>query len=356
VEYRQLGRSGLRVSVLALGTLPFGGHQRASLGNVGVEEAGRILDIALEAGINLIDTADIYGLGRSEEVVGAIIKGRRDRVLIATKCRAVTGDGPNDGGLSRYHILRAVEDSLRRLGTDHIDLYQAHGWDGETATEETMRAFEQLVTDGKVRYIGCSNYSAWHVMKSLGVADRLGAERFVSQQVHYSILDRDVENELIPLALDQGVGVLVWGPLAGGLLSGRYRRGADDERLKAWREPPVPDPARVFDVLDVVEQVAAEHGATPAQVSLAYILGRPGVTAAILGPRRVEHLTSALPALSLDLTAEQRGRLDQASLPHRPYPQWHQAWSAVDRPGIADADRLGMEYPRVGPVRPKEER
>jgi aryl-alcohol dehydrogenase-like predicted oxidoreductase len=354
MEYRQLGRSGLRVSVLSLGTLPFGGHQRATVGNVDVAEAGRMLDMALDAGVNLVDTADVYGLGRAEQVVGEIIRGRRDRLLLATKCRAVVGDSPNDGGLSRHHIIRSLEQSLRRLGTDHIDLYQAHGWDGETPVDETLRALDQLISDGKVRYVGCSNYSAWHVMKSLGVADRLGTDRFVSQQIYYSILDRDAENELVPVSIDQGVGILVWGPLAGGLLSGKYQRGVDDARLLAWREPPIRDPGRVYDLVDVVRQVADAYGATPAQVSLAYILRKPGVASAILGPRRVDQLASALQAVAITLSTEDLGRLDVASAPPRPYPQWHQAWSAADRPGVADADLHGIEYHRVGPPTRKE--
>jgi aryl-alcohol dehydrogenase-like predicted oxidoreductase len=343
VKYRQLGRSGLRVSVLALGTLPFGGHQREAMGKVEVPEARRMLDMALDAGVNLVDSADVYGLGRAEETVGEIIAGRRDRLLIASKCRAVVGEGPNDGGLSRHHIIESVERSLRRLGTDHIDLYQAHGWDGETATDETMRALDRLVQDGKVRYLGCSNYSAWHIMKSLGVADRLGTERFVSQQISYSIIGRDAENELVPLSLDQGVGILIWGPLAGGLLSGKYQRGIDDDRLRGWREPPVPDPARVYDVVDALREVAAAHDATPAQVSLAYILAKPAVASAILGPRRETHLAAALEAVEIALSDDEMARLDAASAVPRPYPQWHQAWSASDRPGAPDAT---LHHPR----------
>jgi aryl-alcohol dehydrogenase-like predicted oxidoreductase len=247
------------------------------------------------------------------------------------------GDGPNDAGLSRHHIVESVEASLRRLGTDHIDLYQTHGWDGETAIEETLRALDQLIADGKVRYLGCSNYSAWHLMKSLGVADHLGLERFVSQQISYNIIGRDAENELVPLSLDQGVGILIWGPLAGGLLSGKYQRGADDDRLRAWKEPPTPDPGRIFDIVDVLREVAETHGATPAQVSLAYILQKPGVTSAVLGPRREESIVTALPAAELELTADDVARLDAVSAVPRPYPQWHQAWSAADRPGIPDA-------------------
>lgn len=329
--------------MLSLGTMPFGGHQRAEKGTIEVADAQRILDLALDSGINLIDTADIYGLGRSEETLGEVIKGRRDRMLIATKCRANVGPGPNDGGLSRHHIIESVERSLQRLGTDHIDLYQTHGWDGEAATDQALRALDQLVADGKIRYIGCSNYSAWHVMKSLAVSDQHGFERFASQQIYYSIIDRDAENELIPLSLDQGVGVLVWGPLAGGLLSGKYQRGVDDEKLRAWREPPVPDPARIYDIVDVVRDVAEAHDATPAQVSLAYILQKPGVTSTIVGPRRLDQLETALPAADLELSPTDIERLEAISTPNRPYPQWHQAWSASDRPGAADATLHGVD-------------
>ena len=320
-----------------LGTMPFGGHQRTEKGNIEVNEARRILDRSIDAGVNLVDSADVYGYGRAEETLGKVIEGRRNKVLIATKCRAVVGDGPNDGGLSRHHIIESLEGSLRRLGTDHVDLYQTHGWDGQTSVDETMRALDQLVSDGKVRYIGCSNLAAWHIMKSLAAADRLATERFVSQQIYYSILDRDAENELVPIAIDQGVGILIWGPLAGGLLSGKYQRGTDDAKLLAWKEPPVPDPNRIYDIVDVVKDVAEAHGATPAQVSLAYILTKPGVTSAILGPRREDQMVTALEAADLQLTAGDLARLDAVSLRPRPYPQWHQAWSAIDRLSAADA-------------------
>lgn len=324
VEYRQLGRSGLRVSILSLGTLAFGGNQPPEKGKVEVGEARRILDRALDAGVNLIDTADVYGHGRSEEMVGEIIRGRRDRVILGTKCRAVVGDGPNDGGLSRYHIIESVEGSLRRLGTDHIDLYMAHAWDRQTAVEETISALDRLVSDGKVRYIGCSNFSAWHLMKSLAVSDRLLAERYVSQEIHYTILDRDAENELVPLSIDQGVGILIWAPLAGGLLSGKYQRDVDDNRLLNWKEPPVPDPSRVYQIVDALREVGDAHGVTTAQVSLAYILAKPGVTSAIVGARREDQMVAALEATQLQLTAEDMAKLDAASARPRPYPQWHQ--------------------------------
>lgn len=336
MEYRQLGRSGLKVSTIALGTLPFGGHQRPEFGNVPVDQARGMLDRALEAGVNLLDTADVYGYGNAERTVGEIVAGRRDKVLIASKCRAVISDDPNAGGLSRKHIILSVEHSLRRLGTDYIDIYQAHGWDGHTPIEEIISAFDQLVRDGKVRYIGCSNFSGWHIMKSLATSDRLGAQRYVSQQIYYSLLGREAEHELVPISIDQGVGILVYSPLAGGLLGGQRERGVADDELAAWREPPVPDPTRVYDIVDVVKQVAAEHEATPAQVSLAYILTKPGVTSVIVGPRTMDHLETALPAADLQLTDSDLERLDAISALPKPYPYWHQVWSASDRLSAAD--------------------
>lgn len=337
MEYRLLGRSGLKVSTVALGTLPFGGHQRPEFGNVSVDDARTMLDRAMEAGVNLVDTADVYGYGNAERTVGEIIKGRRDELVLATKCRAVISDNPNAGGLSRKHIILSVEHSLRRLGTDFIDIYQAHAWDGVTPIEEIVSALDQLVRDGKVRYLGCSNFSGWHLMKSLATADRLGAQRFVSQQIYYSLAGREAEHELVPISIDQGVGILVYSPLAAGLLGGRRQRGVDDAELAAWREPPVPDPSRIYDIVDVVREVAAVHDATPAQVSMAYILTKPGVTSVIVGPRTLDHLVTALPAAELDLTAEDLAKLDAISALPKPYPYWHQVWSASDRLSLADA-------------------
>ena len=340
MEYRQLGRSGLRVSVLSLGTMPFGGHQRAEKGNIEPQRGASDLRSSAGCGRQPRRQRRHLRLRPRRGDAWKVLEGRRDKVLIATKCRAVVGDGPNDGGLSRHHIIESLERSLRRLGTDHVDLYQTHGWDGQTPLEETLRALDQLVSDGKVRYLGSSNLSAWHLMKSLAVADRLSTEQFVSQQIYYSILDRDAENELVPVSIDQGVGILIWGPLAGGLLSGKYQRGIDDRKLLGWKEPPVADPGRIYDIVDVVKEVANEHGATPAQVSLAYILTKPGVTSAILGPRRDDQMATALEGAELRLTEEDLARLDAASLRPRPYPQWHQAWSAIDRLSAADATLL----------------
>src|SRR5690242_7155469 len=228
MQYRQLGRSGLRVSTLTLGTMTFGGQGNfAKVGDTDVAGARRQIDMALDAGINLIDTADVYSFGVSEEIIGEVLEGRRDKVLLATKARMVMSDDPNDGGLSRHHLIESVEKSLRRLRTDHIDLYQVHEWDGQTRLEETLSALDTLVRQGKVRYVGVSNYAGWQLLKALGIAEREHLTRFASQQIYYSLAGREAENELLPAAVDQGLGVLVWSPLAGGLMSGKFSRGED---------------------------------------------------------------------------------------------------------------------------------
>jgi aryl-alcohol dehydrogenase-like predicted oxidoreductase len=246
MEYRQLGNSGLRVSVLSLGTMTFGGGSAFSkVGAVDIEGGRHQVDLCIDAGVNLFDTANIYSHGASEEILGKALEGRRNNVIVATKARMVMRDGPNEGGASRYHIIRECEDSLRRLKTDYIDLYQLHEWDGETPLEETLEALDTLVRSGKVRYIGCSNYSGWHLMKALGISERRGLTRFVSQQIHYSLQARDAENELVPISIDQGIGILVWSPLAGGLLSGKYRRNRQvpegTRHFNNWGEPPIHD-------------------------------------------------------------------------------------------------------------------
>ena len=350
MQYRQLGRSGLRVSVLAMGALTFGGRGVfAKLGNADLAEATRQVDRALDAGVNLVDTADAYSGGLSEEIVGQVLKGRWDRTLIATKARMPTGPGPNDAGLSRHHLVKACEDSLRRLDTDHIDLYQVHAWDGTTPLEETLSALDDLVHAGKVRYVGCSNFSGWHLMKALATADRLGLNRFVSQQIYYSLQARDAEYELIPAAVDQGVGVLVWSPLAGGLLSGKYRRGEQSpvgsRRFAGWDEPPVRDEDQLFAVLDAVVDIAAARAAAPAQVALAWLLTRPAVTSLVIGARTEAQLAQNLGAADLRLTDEERTRLDAVSAAPLLYPYWHQAKLAADRLSPAD-DALLHQYIR----------
>src|SRR5271170_2087784 len=262
MEYRALGRSGLRVSVLTMGTMTFGGTGAfADVGSTDVEEAERQVDICLDAGVNLIDTADVYSAGLAEEILGQVLRGRRDRVLVATKVRMGMGPGPNDAGLSRHHVISGCEASLRRLGTDHVDLYQLHEWDGRSPLEETLEALDLLVRSGKVRYVGCSNYAGWQLMKALGTASLHGLPRFVSEQIYYSLQARDAEYELIPAAVDQGLGVLVWSPLAGGLLSGKYRRDqrpdSGSRQLTDWNEPPVYDREKLYDTVEVLTEIGA---------------------------------------------------------------------------------------------------
>jgi aryl-alcohol dehydrogenase-like predicted oxidoreductase len=298
------------------------------------------VDMCLDAGVNLIDTADVYSEGVSEEIVGEVLKGRRDRMLVATKVRMTMGPGPNDAGLSRHHIISGCEASLRRLGMDHIDLYQVHEWDGLTPLEETLEALDHLVRSGKVRYVGCSNYSGWQLLKALGVAERDRLPRFVSQQIYYSLQSRDAEYEIIPACVDQGLGVLVWSPLAGGLLTGKYRRGqeppAGSRHLTDWNEPPVHDEERLYDIVELLVEIGAAHGVSAAQVALAYLLGRPGVTSLVVGAKTAEQLADNLAAAELVLTDDERDRLERASRQRLLYPYWHQVRTARDRLGPAD--------------------
>jgi aryl-alcohol dehydrogenase-like predicted oxidoreductase len=341
VEYRHLGRSGLRVSTLALGTATFGGEGVfGKLGSTDVAGARKQIDMCLDAGVNLFDTANMYSTGVAEEILGKAIEGKRDELLLSTKVRMSMGEGPNDAGLSRHHIIRQAEASLRRLGTDRIDIYHVHEWDGQTPLEETLEALDTLVRSGKVRYLGVSNYTGWQVMKALGVADRHGYQRFVANQIYYSLESRDAEYELVPVSLDQGLGILVWSPLAGGLLSGKYRRGqsASEGRhlSEDWTEPPVRDENKLYDTIEVVVDIANSHGVSPAQISLAYLLRKPGVTAVIVGARKDEQLRDNLGAASVELTDDEFGQLDEVSRPWLIYPHWHQANLASDRMSPAD--------------------
>ena len=341
MEYRQLGSSGLRVSALTLGTMTFGGRDRFALvGETDVAGATRQIDMCLDRGVNFIDTADVYSGGVCEEILGEAIKGRRDRVLIATKARMPMGDGPNDAGLSRHHLIAGCEASLRRMGIDHIDLFQVHEWDGQTPLEETLEALETLVKSGKVRYVGASNYAGWQLMKALGVADRHGYQRFACQQIYYSLESRDAEYELLPLAVDQGVGILVWSPLAGGLLSGKFRRGdkglEGSRALTDWAEPPVRNEDQLLDTIEVLVEIGSSHGVSAAQVALAWLLGRPGVVSLIIGARTDVQLEDNLAAADLQLSDGDRARLEEVSRPPLIYPHWHQAKTASDRLGPAD--------------------
>jgi aryl-alcohol dehydrogenase-like predicted oxidoreductase len=345
MEYRQLGRSGLRVSTITLGTMGFGGTGfAAAVGRIDVDGARRQIEAAREAGVNLIDTADVYSNGLAEEILGKALGADRDEVLLASKVRMAMGDGPNDAGLSRHHIVRAAEASLRRLGTDHLDLYQVHEWDGRTPLEETLSALEHLLQSGKVRYVGSSNYAGWQLMKALGVAERHGYQPFVSEQIYYSLQSRDAEDELVPLAIDQGLGILVWSPLAGGLLSGKYRRGVDapagSRHLGEWDEPPIYDEDKLYDTIDVLVSVGEDHGVSAAQVALAYLLAKPAVTSVIVGARTEEQLRDNLASAELRLSADELKRLDDVSAQPLRYPHWHHAKAASDRLGPADLSLL----------------
>jgi aryl-alcohol dehydrogenase-like predicted oxidoreductase len=346
MDQRQLGRSGLRVSALTIGTMTFGGRGNfAAVGDTDVEGARRQIDMCLDAGVNLVDTANVYSAGVSEEIVGEVLEGRRDRVLLATKVRMPMGDGPNDAGLSRHHIIAQCEASLRRLRTDHIDLYQVHEWDGATPLEETLHALDTLVTQGKVRYIGCSNYSGWHLMKALAIQRAEHLTPFVSQQIHYTLQAREAEYELVPIAVDQGVDILVWSPLAGGLLSGKFRRDgegpAGSRQLTDWNEPPVRDRGALYDIVDALVEIGEGHGVSAAQVAIAWLLGRPAVASVVIGARTDEQLADNLAAAELTLSAGEHARLDEVSAPPLLYPYWHQAKTAADRLGQADLTLLG---------------
>jgi aryl-alcohol dehydrogenase-like predicted oxidoreductase len=339
VEHRQLGGSGLRVPVLGFGTATFGGVGETfkAWGSTEVDEAKRLVDICLEAGVTFFDTANAYSRGRAEEVLGAALAGRRDKAIVSTKANFPMGDGPNDMGSSRYALVRACEDSLRRLGTDYIDIYYIHGFDATSPVEETLSTLDNLIRSGKVRYIGCSNFSGWHLMKSLSVSERYGWARYVTQQVYYSLVARELEWELMPLALDQKVGTVVWSALAGGALSGKVRRGQPlpgNSRLATSAFPPVRN-EKLYDITDVLEAVAGETGKTMAQVALNWVLQRPSITSIIIGARDEKQLRQNLGAIGWALSSEQMARLDAASETLPVYPYWHQrGFPALNPPPV----------------------
>ncbi|MFI5409003.1 aldo/keto reductase [Kaistia sp. UC242_56] len=343
MEYRQLGNSGLKVSVLTMGTMTFGAKgDFAKVGNItDVGEARRQIEMVIDAGVNLLDTANVYSAGDCEAIIGDALGGKRKNdVLIATKARFPTGDGPNNRGLSRYHLIRECEASLKRLKTDVIDLYQVHQWDGVTPLEETLEALDSLVRQGKVRYIGCSNYSGWHIMKAMEIARRDNRIPFISQQIHYTLQAREAEQELVPISIDQKLGILVWSPIAGGLLSGKHRRDKETPKgsrlSQGWTEPPIHDWDRLWNIVDELVSIADARGVSGAQVALAWLLGRPGVTSVIIGGRTEAHFKDNLAAAELKLTAEERARLDKVSQKPLDYPYWHQVAAAKDRLGAAD--------------------
>ncbi len=330
MEYRQLGKSGLQVPALSFGTATFGGSNEffQRWGDTDVKEATKMVDLCLDAGVNFFDTADVYSQGSSEEILGKALKGRRDDVLISTKATFQMGDKPNDVGSSRHHIIKACEASLKRLGTDYIDLYFMHGFDALTPVEETLRALDDLTTAGKIRYIGCSNFSGWHVMKSLATSEKYGLGRYVSYQGYYSLVGRDFESELMPLALDQGLGLMVWSPLGWGRLTGKIRRGQavkDGRIAKGGAEGgPMMEEEYLYKVVDALDKIAAETGKTVPQIALNWLLQRPSVANIVIGARNEDQLKQNLGALGWNLTKEQVAALDAASQLPVPYPYWHQ--------------------------------
>jgi aryl-alcohol dehydrogenase-like predicted oxidoreductase len=338
METRLLGGSGFKVPVLSLGTGTFGGHGEffKEWGDTDIAGAKRLVDIALDAGVNMFDSADIYSDGHAETILGKAIAGRREQVIISTKGTFNMGPGPNDVGSSRFHLIRAVEASLKRLGTDYIDLYQLHGFDALTPIEETLQTLDDLVRAGKIRYVGCSNFSGWHLMKSLSIAERYGLQRYVAHQAYYSLIGRDYEWELMPLGLDQKVGAVVWSPLGWGRLTGKIRRGQplpEVSRLHKTSDmgPPVPQ-EYLYKVIDALDAVAAETGKTIPQIALNWLLQRPTVANVIVGARTEEQLRQNLGAVGWNLTKQQVAALDKASATDLAYPYWHQRGFAERNP------------------------
>jgi aryl-alcohol dehydrogenase-like predicted oxidoreductase len=339
VEYRTLGNSGLKVSALSFGAATFGGATEffKAVGETDVDEARRIVDLCMDAGVNLFDTADIYSEGVSEEILGKALEGKRNQVLISTKATfPMDKNDPNDVGSSRYHLIRSLEGSLRRLRTDHVDMYHMHGFDAITPLEETMETLDAFVRSGKVRYIAASNFSGWHLMKSIAISDRYGWARHVAHQVYYSLVGRDYESELMPLGVDQKVGALIWSPLGWGRLTGKIRRGQplpEVSRLHKTADmgPQIPD-EYLYKVVDALDEVAKETGKTVPQIALNWLLQRPTVSSIIIGARNEEQLKQNLGAIGWALTAGQMKQLDSASRLPRPYPYWHQEGFADRNP------------------------
>lgn len=340
MEYAFLGNSGLEISRLTFGTMTIGGgNWFIHTGNSSQEEANRLIDLCLDHGVNTFDTADGYSNGRSEEMVGEALKRKkRSDVIILTKAFYTMGSGRHDKGLSRLHLIRACEESLKRLKTDYIDLYQIHEFDSKTPLEETLSALETLLQQGKIRYVGCSNFSGWHLMKALAIADKRGYQPIISQQVYYSLLARELENELIPLSIDQKVGVLIWSPLAFGLLSGKYRRGIpmpENTRLAHMNLPGYWNYDLLYNIVDVLDEIAKSRGKSIPQVALNWLLGRPAVSSVIIGARNESQLVDNLQATDWSLTYDEVQKLDKVSQPLKIYPYWHQLeWSDDRNPNI----------------------
>ena len=332
MEYRQLGNSGLQVPVLSFGTATFGGSNDffKAWGSTGVDEATRLVNLCLDAGVNLFDTANVYSNGAAEKILGKALTGLRDKVLVSTKATFPMSNEINDYGSSRLHLICACEDSLRRLNIDHIDIYHMHGFDANTPVDETLRALDTLIQSGKVRYIACSNFSGWHLMKSLSVSERYGWSRYIANQAYYSLLNRDFEWELMPLGIDQQIGTIVWSPLASGKLTGKYRRdhpAPRDARVAQGGSPVINTPAdeeRLYEIVDVLDELAAATGKTISQISLNWLLQRPTVANIIIGARNEAQLKQNLDAVGWNLTTDQVKMLDKASEILPPYPYWHQ--------------------------------
>ena len=346
MKYRQLGRSGIMISELSVGTLTFGGKGHfAKAGDTDEKNAREIVDISIDAGVNCFNTADVYSDGMSEEILGKVLKGRRQDLLIVTKARFSTAEGPNAEGLSRKHLISACEASLKRLGTDYIDIFELHEWDGLTPVEETAMVLEDLVRSGKIRYTAVSNFSGWQLMKFINASAQMRSKP-VAQEIHYTLQSREAEYELVPLSLDQGLGIMVWSPLAGGLLSGKFRRGItaaqNSRHLQNWGEPPVYDKEKLYDIIDVLCSVADEKNVTPAEVALSWLLKQRGISSVIVGARTKEQLESNLRSVSLVLDNESVKKLNEISLPHLLYPYWHQVRWAKDR--LSDADLSLAEH------------
>lgn len=330
MEYRQLGASGLKVPVLSFGTGTFGGATKffKAWGDTQLDEATRLVHLCLDAGLNLFDTADVYSKGMAEDILGQVVRGIRQQVLISTKATFTMGNGPNDYGSSRFHLIKSCEDSLHRLKTDYIDIYHMHGFDGNTPVDETLSALTDLVRSGKVRYIACSNFSGWHLMKSLSVSEQYGWSKYVAHQAHYSLLSREFEWELMPLALDQHVGTIVWSPLSAGRLGGKYRRDqptpSDSRIAQGGGEGPAITPEFLYGIVDALDEIAAETDKTVAQVALNWVLQRPTVCNVVIGARNEEQLIQNLGAVGWNLSLEQVKKLDAASDRDLTYPYWHQ--------------------------------
>ncbi len=326
MKYNNFGRTGLYVSELCLGTMTFGGAGMwTAIADVEQDGATALVKAALDAGVNFIDTANVYSNGLSEQMTGQALKDlgvKRSDVVVATKALGPMGEGVNDRGASRYHLLHQIDESLDRLGLDHVDLYQIHGWDPATPVEHTLRALDTIVSSGRARYVGVSNWAAWQIMKALGVAERLGLEKPISLQAYYSLAGRDLERELVPLLQSEGLGLMVWSPLAGGFLSGKYTRDGDEEGRRATFDFPPVDKDRTWSTIDVMRDVAAEAGCTVAQVALAWLLAKPAVSTVIIGAKRQDQLADNLGAVEVALSNDQVARLDEASALAPEYPGW----------------------------------